>query len=268
MRTRCPACGRRPRVRTPARQVCDYCDSRWDWTPAGPARFRASAQARWSDDVLRGRPEASCGRARLSLTLGILASSDDLPAALERASGLGSCLAETVVLLDAGAAPDAALPARTRVHARPLAGHFGDQRTALQRLARTPWVLQLDTDEAVGADTLARLPALLRAAERDGILALGLPRRNLVGGVLSDRYPDPQYRLCRRTTAYEGQVHERPRLASPARQSRLALGLHVEHALTEARVRARTARYGAMSAGATDTARPGDERALLTPFRP
>ena len=129
-------------------------------------------------------------------------------------------------------------------------------------------MLQIDSDETVTPDTLARLPGFLRAAERDGIVALGLPRRNRVDGVLSDHYPDPQYRLCRRTVSYEGRVHERPRLLSRARQSRLALGLHIEHALDAERVRARTARYGAMSEGATDTARRADERALLTPFAP
>ena len=202
------------------------------------------------------------------ITLGVLTSQDDLPDALRLAATLAPRLAEAVVLVDAGGARATPLPARTRLHARPLAGHFGAQRTALQRLARTPWVLQLDTDETLGPDTLARLPGFLRAAERDGVLALGLPRRNWVDGVLSDHYPDPQYRLCRRTVAYEGQVHERPRLASRARQSRLAIGLPIEHHLDGARVQARTARYGAMSAGSTDTARAGDEAALLTPFSP
>lgn len=195
----------------------------------------------------------------------------DLPAALGLAKALGARLGECVVLLDGESrtsAPPPSLPRATRLHARPLAGDFGAQRTALQRLARRPWVLQLDADETMDEPSLGRLGAVLRAAERDGVQALGLPRRNLVDGALSDHYPDPQYRLCRRTVRYEGRVHERPRLASPARRSRLALGVHLDHHLTAERVRARTARYGAMSEGATDTARPADERALLTPFRP
>ena len=202
------------------------------------------------------------------VTLGVITSVRDLPSALGLTADLAPRVAKALVLLDADEVPDIPLPPHTRLHARALAGHFGGQRTALQRLARTPWVLQLDTDETLSAETLARLPAFLRAAERDGVVALGLPRRNRVDGVLSDHYPDPQYRLCRRTLAYEGQVHERPRLLSRTRQSRLALGLHIEHALTAERVRARTGRYGAMSEGATDTARLADEQALLTPFRP
>ena len=201
-----------------------------------------------------------------TVTLGVLTSRADLSAALGLSADLAPRFAEAVILLDADEAPDLALPPDTSLHVRPLAGHFGAQRTALQRLARTPWVLQLDTDETLTEETIARLPAFLRAAERDGVRALGLPRRNLVDGVLSDHYPDPQYRLCRRTVAYEGQVHERPALLSRAREARLALGLAIEHHLTSERVRARTGRYDAMSAGATDTARPGDERALLTPF--
>ena len=172
------------------------------------------------------------------------------------------------MLLDAASPPDIALPGRTRLCTRLLNGHFGAQRSALQRLSPSPWMLQLDTDESLGAATLAALPRVVRAAERDGVRAIGLARRNLVDGVLSDRFPDPQYRLCRRTVAYEGQVHERPALLSRARESRLVPQLVIEHQLTAARVRGRTARYGAMSAGATDTARPADERALLTPFRP
>ena len=129
-------------------------------------------------------------------------------------------------------------------------------------------MLQLDTDERLGPASLARLPGFLRAAERGGVLALGLPRRNLVDGGLSDHYPDPQYRLCRRRVAYDGQVHERPMIGHRARRTRLALGVALDHALTEARVRRRTLGYDAMSDGATDTARRGDEAALLTPFRP
>lgn len=225
--------------------------------------MRPSRAARWAAEAARLAP---CPATAVSL--GVLTDEASLPNAVALADGIGRAFVETVVLLDASAGPDVPLPPRTRLHVRRLAGHFGAQRTALQRLARTPWLLQLDTDETMGPDALACLPGFLRAADRDGFAALGLPRRNLVGGVLSDHYPDPQYRLCRRTVAYEGRVHERPRLLSRARQSRPALGLHIEHALAADRVRARTARYGAMSDGATDTARRRDERALLTPFAP
>ena len=222
-----------------------------------------SEQALWA--VRAAESRASRGP---SISLGILARVDAVAEVLARCETLPTLFAEAVVLADAGTAPCAAAPPRTRLRARPLDGHFGAQRTALARLSRTAWMLQLDADETLTDDTLARLPSFLRAAERDGVAALGLPRRNRVDGVLSDHYPDPQYRLCRRTVSYEGRVHERPRLLSRARQSRLALGLHIEHALDAERVRARTLRYGAMSEGATDTARRPDERALLTPFSP
>ena len=226
--------------------------------------MRLGPQAAWA----LGEPTRDDPSALRRVTLGVLTSERDLGAALRLATRLTPSLGGVAILLDADAKPDVDLPPGTTLSARPLAGHFGDQRSALQRLARTPWMLQLDTDEDMGASALSRLPALLRAAERDGVEAIGLPRRNCVDGVLSDHYPDPQYRLCRRTVAYEGQVHERPVITSRARRTRLALGVPIEHALDGARVRARTARYDAMSAGATDTARRGDEAALLTRFRP
>jgi hypothetical protein len=260
---RCPGCGRRPRLPTPARQACDYCDSRWTRTPEGPRGFEPSRQIEWGRAA-----EATTPRRRVPVTLGTLTDARQLGVALALAEAYGALLGEAVVLLDASEAPSRALPPTTRLHARPLAGHFGAQRSALQRLAQHEWVLQLDTDETLTEGTPDALPGYLEAARRDGVLSLGLTRRNLVDGVLSDRHPDPQYRLCRRTVPYEGQVHERPRLASRARQSRLAAGLAIDHHLTKERVRGRTARYGAMSEGATDTARSADERSLLTQFRP
>ena len=263
--TRCPACGRRPARLTARIQACDYCDSTWQRTPGGPSAFAASPQARWA---IRAASAPGGRSLRTSLSLGILASRTALTDAFELARYLSDAVAETVIVIDADEVPRTEAPPRTRVRARPLAGHFGAQRTALQRSATAPWMLQLDTDEIIARESLARLPAVLLAAERAGILALGLPRRNHVDGAMSDHYPDPQYRLCRRSVAYEGRVHERPRLLSRARQSRLALGLHIDHYLDAGRVRARTQRYGAMSDGATDTARQRDERALLTPFCP
>ena len=226
--------------------------------------MRLGPQAAWA----LGEPTRDDPSALRRVTLGVLTSARDLGVALRLADRLGPSFGGAAILLDASAAPTIDRPPGTTLSARPLEGHFGAQRTALQRLARTPWMLQLDTDEDIAASALARLPALLRAAERDGVAALGLPRRNRVDGMMSDHYPDPQYRLCRRTVTYESQVHERPLLTSRARRTRLALGVTIEHAIDGARVRQRTARYDAMSAGATDTARRGDEAALLTRFRP
>ncbi|MBB4658340.1 hypothetical protein [Parvularcula dongshanensis] len=189
----------------------------------------------------------------------------DLDAAIALCERLVPPLAEAVILLDADEVPSVRLPEKVRLYAEPFAGDFAARRNAVQRLAASSWVLQLDTDETMPLSSVARLGTVLRHAARDGVTSLGLPRRNLVDGRLSDLYPDPQYRLNRRFVRFAGVVHERPALLSRPRHARLALGAPIEHHLSAARVRARTEVYGAMAKGG---ARPSDEAALLTPFRP
>lgn len=149
-----------------------------------------------------------------------------------------------------------------RLAQRPLAGDFAAQRNALQALARHRWMLQLDADETLSAQALALLPALARMADEDGAVSVGLARRNLVDGVLSDVYPDVQYRLNRSDIRYEGKVHERP--ARPWQRSFISLHGAIDHHLPADHVRTRSTRYEALDPG---RGRLEEAQALLRPYR-
>jgi hypothetical protein len=150
-----------------------------------------------------------------------------------------------------------------RVAARPLNGDFAAQRNALQGLARHGWMLQLDADEALSPATGRLLPALAALAEADGVVSIGLNRSNRVDGVLSDVFPDVQYRLNRTSLLYAGRVHERPVLDRGWPGSLIALHGCIEHRLSSAHVRARSRRYETLDPG---RGRPEEEAALLRPY--
>ncbi|RZJ74640.1 MAG: hypothetical protein EON88_37415 [Brevundimonas sp.] len=78
-------------------------------------------------------------------------------------------------------------------------------------------------------------------------MSIGLRRRNLVDGVLSDLFPDTQYRLNRAGVAYAGVVHERP--ATDWRQTTIALYGAIVHHLAHEHVMTRSARYEGLSPG-------------------
>lgn len=187
------------------------------------------------------------------------------PSACEAAAALIDSLPDftrRIVLIDAiDGAPWRDMFAATEVHAHPLNGDFASQRNRLQATAGTGWVLQLDSDERPDNVLLESLGWLVEAADRDGLLSLGLARRNLVDGEPSALFPDIQYRLNRAEVVFGGRVHERPMVAFA--QTSLALSGAIEHRLDSARVRARTRTYAAMSA---DGARPEDEVRLLRPY--
>lgn len=198
-----------------------------------------------------------------AVALGMIARAGESARVARLLTDLAPHFPDRIVLLD-GSEADAAALARAipgaQVQAHPLAGDFAAQRNRVQALA-TGWVLQLDSDETPDAALLASLAWLTAAADRDGLAALGLPRRNLVDGVQAALWPDIQYRLTRAHIRFAGTVHERP--VVPFEQSSLALGGAIEHHLDRARVIERSRVYEAMSAGA---GRPGDEAALLRPF--
>ncbi|WP_288413156.1 hypothetical protein [uncultured Sphingomonas sp.] len=198
-----------------------------------------------------------------AVTLGMIARASESDRVARLLTDLAPHFADRIVLLD-GSEGDAAALARAvpgaQVHAHPLAGDFAAQRNRVQALA-TDWVLQLDSDETPDAALLAALGWLTAAADRDGLWALGLPRRNLVDGVQSALWPDIQYRLTRAHIRFAGTVHERP--VVPFERTSLALAGAIEHHLDRPRVIERSKVYEAMSAGA---GRPGDEAALLRPF--
>ncbi|MEG3165355.1 hypothetical protein U1701_12195 [Sphingomonas sp. PB2P19] len=198
--------------------------------------------------------------------LAVMARPADVDDVVDLATTLRGPFARITILIDG--TPDDLAPIVARVpwvsgHAHPLEGDFAAQRNRLQDLAGTRWVLQLDADERPDAALLAALGWLVEGADRDGLRALGLPRRNIVDGAQSALYPDIQYRLTRGDIRFEGRVHERPVVPFP--QSSLALAGTILHRLDGERVRARTRIYEGMSAGA---GRPEDETRLLEPFDP
>ncbi|MFH6780970.1 MULTISPECIES: hypothetical protein [Methylobacterium] len=204
------------------------------------------------------------------VSLGLICRSGELDGLLD---GLGPHAAWTddVVLLADG--PEAAprpVPAAgftdgtVRVAARPLAGDFAGQRNALQALARHGWMLQLDADESLAPATGRVLPALAALAEDGAVVSIGLARRNHVDGILSDVYPDVQYRLNRTEIRYAGRVHERPVLDGGWPRSLIALTGAIDHGLSLAHVRARSRAYEALDPG---RGRMEEEEALLRPYR-
>ncbi len=197
------------------------------------------------------------------VTLGIIARASEADAVAAMLARLRPWFAYAIVILDGTIrdAADLALRARgAQVMAHPLNGDFAAQRNRVQALA-DGWVLQLDTDELPDGTLLKALGWVTAAADRDGLRALGLARRNLVDGVQSALWPDIQYRLVRSDVRFAGRVHERPDI--PFDQTSLALTGAIEHRLERARVIERSKTYEAMSAGA---GRPSDEAALLRPF--
>ncbi len=201
-----------------------------------------------------------------AIGLGIMARPADVNDIAEIATEYRTAFARIVVLLDGTTDEAGELAARLpwiEVAHHPLAGDFAAQRNRLQDAMQTRWVLQIDTDERPDTALLDALGWLVAAADRDGLLSLGLPRRNLVDGVQSASYPDIQYRLNHSDIRFAGRVHERP--VVPFVESSLALAGALEHRLDGGRVRERTRIYEAMSTGA---GRPEDEALLLAPFDP
>jgi hypothetical protein len=203
-----------------------------------------------------------------AVSLGVICRAGEVPQVLRQSVPHQTWARELIVLVD-GAAPPA-LPddrpdfgaMKVRLEVRPLAGDFAGQRNALQDLSSAPWMLQLDADETLSAETGRNLALLAGLAERQGVVSVGLPRRNLVDGVLSAIYPDTQYRLNRRDIRFGGVVHERPE--RPWQQSLLALNGAILHHLERAHVLARSKRYEALSPG---QGRMEEEQALLEPYR-
>ncbi|WP_279478843.1 hypothetical protein [Aureimonas sp. SK2] len=197
----------------------------------------------------------------LPVAIGLLCRADEWERALE---GLRPHLAwgsEIVILADEEG-PTLAPEPNVRIARRPLAGDFAAQRTALQDLSQSPWILQLDSDETLAPDVGALLPALAALADAGGAVSIGLPRRNLVDGTLADLYPDTQYRLNRRDVRFDGRVHERP--DRPWQQSFIALHGAIDHHLSRERVETRSQGYEAMAPG---RGRLEEADALLQPFR-
>ncbi len=204
------------------------------------------------------------------VSLGLLCRPGERDGVLADLSAQAAWTDDVAILIDAAASPPRVtdMPGfpggAVRVAARPLAGDFAAQRNALQALGRHPWMLQLDADEAIDPSTGRLLPALAALAEAGSVRSVGLARRNRVDGILSDVYPDVQYRLNGRDVAYAGRVHERPRLAGGWPESFIALHGGIEHRLSRTHVAARSRRYEALDPG---RGRVEEAEALLRPYR-
>lgn len=206
-----------------------------------------------------------------TVSLGLLCRPGELDDLLERLPVHATWTEDVAILVDSPDAPPAFAtvagfrPGAVRVAARLLADDFAAQRNALQGLSRGAWMLQLDADEDLPPALGRLLPVLADLAEAGEILSIGLPRRNLVDGVLSDVHPDVQYRLNRAGVRFRGRVHERPDLGGDWRRSFIALTGAIEHRLSRAHVEARSLRYEAMDPG---RGRPEEEATLLRSYRP
>lgn len=247
-----------------------------------------SAATRWR---LGTRPRDAAGRAELRhphgtraaeaelfpleaadespVSLGLLCRPADRDAVLASLPAQAGWTDDVAILIDGPAraaepVPVAGFAARAvRVATRPLDGDFAAQRNALQGLARHRWMLQLDADEALAPETGRLLPALAALAEAEDVVSIGLARANRVDGILSDVFPDVQYRLNRTHLVYAGRVHERPVLAGGWPGSLIALHGCIAHRLSAAHVRARSRRYEALDPG---RGRLEEEAALLRPY--
>ena len=208
--------------------------------------------------------------ARCPVSLGLICRSAEADAVLAALPAHAAWTDDVAILLDAPTAPACAVPVAgfsagaVRVAARPLGGDFAAQRNALQALARGTWMLQLDADESIAPALGRLLPALASLAEAGDSVSVVLPRRNRVDGILSDVYPDVQYRLNRAGIRYAGRVHERPDLPGGWPRGFIALPGAIEHALSGGHVRARSLRYEALDPG---RGRPEERAALLAPYR-
>lgn len=224
-----------------------------------PHGTRAARAELFALDASRGQP----------VSLGLLCRPEERDGILAALPAQAGWADDVAILIDGPVTAEVAVPVAgfaagaVRVAARPLEGDFAAQRNALQALARHGWMLQLDSDETLGPEAGRLLPALAALAETDGVVSIGLARANRVDGVLSDVFPDVQYRLNRTRLRYAGRVHERPVLERGWPDSFITLHGLIEHGLSLDQVRARSRRYEALDPG---RGRPEEAEALLRSY--
>jgi hypothetical protein len=147
------------------------------------------------------------------VSLIVLCCPKDQAEAAELVGRIGGRFAETIVMADADEPPAElaclASPA-VRIVPRRLEGDFSAQRNAAVRLVRHRWVLHLDADEQPSDALLDQLSEWIDLARRHGLSVLGIPRQNWVDGVLSEVYPDYQFRLHHSDERWTRRVHELP----------------------------------------------------------
>jgi len=209
------------------------------------------------------------GADRHPVSLGLLGRAAERDALLASLPAQAGWTDDVAILLDGPASAPRTVPVAgfpdgaVRVAARPLDGDFADQRNALQALARHGWMLQLDADESLSPGTGRLLPGLAALAGEGDAISVGLARANRVDGVLSDVFPDVQYRLNRTSVRFAGRVHERPVLDGGWPRSFIGLHGVIEHRLTAAHVRGRSRVYETLDPG---RGRSEEEEALMRPY--
>ncbi len=234
-------------------------------------RLLGRIPARWLFAQIRLH-DALPGERRSDVALGCITKAQDLDLVVALIESYRSCFTEAVIVVD-GVPSDAAtfrekfarfvgvLPITVEAH--PLDHDFGGQRNRVQALARSGWLLHLDTDETPDPRLAANLGWIVADAERHGDRAIGFPRINLVDDIPSAFYPDVQYRLIRSDVRFTGKVHESPLPGLHWRQIHTSLGGAIRHRLSGERVKSRSKQYEAIAAGA---GKPGDEALLLHPW--
>ena len=206
------------------------------------------------------------------LTLGIMAANDATTDLLDLCIHSADIFSHVVVALDT-----ADIGAGTRLRAKirevlrpeteivvltsPLRNDFAAQRNRIQEVAATDWVLQLDCDERLADGAAVRLPCLIADAEAQRWVGIALTRRNIVDGIMSAMYPDPQYRLLRRSVRFTRAVHEYPLL--DRHRTFVHLGPGLLHYIASQRLKVREDRYEAIEGGA---GRPWDTVLLRQPL--
>ncbi len=148
---------------------------------------------------------------------------------------------------------------------RRLEGDFGAQRNAAQAALTTGWALHVDSDEGLDDALLGSLPDLIAMSDRDHLDAIGFRRKNFVDGIVSDLFPDVQYRLVRRSVRFTGRVHERPDVCSEWPRTSFSLTGAIDHHLSRDRVVERNRQYDLLG---QSTDRNADEDRLLRPYSP
>jgi glycosyltransferase involved in cell wall biosynthesis len=140
--------------------------------------------------------------------------------AFNEADRLAECLrsvhwADDIVVVDSGSTDETPAIARSmgcRVYHQPFAG-FGRQKQSAVDRCRNAWVLILDADERMPADSAEQLPAAIASAG-DDVAAFSFRRKNYLHGRWIRRcgwWPDTVVRLvCKERGRFSGDsVHER-----------------------------------------------------------
>lgn len=206
------------------------------------------------------------------LELAVMSRASEADAVCALALHLGASLDAACVLFDT--ADQAALTRLRRqlqeaaprvdwaVAGRAFDRDFGAQRSALQRLARRPWTLHLDTDEQVSPAFYLWLGGLAAALAHTDVEAVSLRRLNRVDGAPTRHWPDYVPRLIKRPILFRNAVHEVPDITHWRRMLLCPRG-YIEHFIDGARLSVRDALYAEIN---PDTVKGAEPERLRQPL--